>query len=159
LKPLKLAALLALSSASALAQMPSHPQSHSGDQAIYLRFQDIKWDKIIPELGDGSPEIAILHVDPRTQATRLMIKVPKNFHVPKHWHTANETHTIVSGTFIMQHEEGKRHELGPGSFNFVPSRAVHEAWTKPDEGALLFITVDGQWDVNWLDKPPGSANK
>src|SRR4051812_37652626 len=69
-----------------------------------------------------------------------MIRVPKDFHVPKHWHTANETHTIVSGTFIMQHEGGQREELGPGSFNYVPSKAVHQAWTKPGEGTLLFIT-------------------
>ena len=93
-------------------------------------------------------------VDPNTQATKLMIRVPEDFHVPKHWHTANETHTIVSGTFIMQHEGGQREELGPGSFNYVPSKAVHQAWTKPGEGTLLFITVDGAWDVNWVEGPP-----
>ena len=93
-------------------------QSHStaSDHAVYLNFQDMKWDKIVPELGAGSPEITILHVDQITGATKLMIKVPQNFHVPKHWHTANETHTVVSGTFIMDHD-GKREELGPGSFN------------------------------------------
>jgi hypothetical protein len=31
---------------------------------------------------------------------------------------------------------------------------VHQAWTKPDEGALLFITVDGEWDINWMDGRP-----
>jgi hypothetical protein len=30
---------------------------------------------------------------------------------------------------------------------------VHQAWTKPDEGTLLFITVDGAWDVNFLTPP------
>ena len=88
-----------------------------------------------------------------------MIRVPEDFHVPKHWHTANETHTIVSGTFIMQHEGGQREELGPGSFNYVPSKAVHQAWTKPDEGTLLFITVDGAWDVNWVEGPPQAQAK
>jgi quercetin dioxygenase-like cupin family protein len=148
------AVLLIASSVAAIAQTTVHSPSHSPDQPIYLKFEDMKWEKIVPELGDGSPEIVILRVDPGTQATKLMIRVPKNFHVPKHWHTANETHTVVSGTFIMQHEGGQRHELGPGSFNYVPSKAVHEAWTKPDEGALLFITVDGSWDVNWVEGPP-----
>ena len=73
--------------------------------------------------GDRSPEIAILHVDPTTRATKLMIRVPKDFHVPKHWHTANETHTVVSGTFIMEHEGGERHELTAGAFNYVPVQA------------------------------------
>jgi hypothetical protein len=47
--------------------------------------------------------------------------------------------------------EGQRAELGPGSFNYMPSKMVHQAWTKADEGTLLFITVDGAWDVNFVD--------
>jgi quercetin dioxygenase-like cupin family protein len=151
--------LIILAASHAAAQATEHQPRAAHDHAIYLKFQDIKWDKIAPELGDRSPEIAILHVDPTTQATKLMIRVPKDFHVPKHWHTANETHTVVSGTFIMEHQEGQRHELGPGSFNYVPSKAVHQAWTKPDEGTLLFITVDGAWDVNWVEGPPQAQAK
>ena len=83
-----------------------------------------------------------------------MIRSPKNYHAPKHWHTANETHTVISGTFIMRDEDGKRAELGPGSFNYMPSKMVHEAWSKPDEGNLVFITVDGPWDLNLVDDPP-----
>ena len=120
---------------------------------LNVKFQDIKWDRIFPDLGDRSSEIAILHTDPITHATQLVIRVPKNFHVPKHWHTANETHTVISGTFVME-AEGMRETLGPGSFNYVPSKMVHEAWTKPDEGAVLFITVDSAWDLNWADGPP-----
>jgi quercetin dioxygenase-like cupin family protein len=135
-------------------QTPGHEAGHSAQAAIYLKFNDIKWERIMPELGERSPEIVILHVAPTTNATKLMIRVPKNFHVPKHWHTANETHTVISGTFIMQHLEGQRHELGPGSFNYVPSKTIHEGWTKPDEGTVIFITVDGAWDVNWVEGPP-----
>ena len=29
---------------------------------------------------------------------------------------------------------------------------VHEAWVGPD-GNLLFITVDGPWDLNMMDGP------
>jgi quercetin dioxygenase-like cupin family protein len=134
----------------ALAQAPGHPADHH----INLKFEDIRWEKIMPELGDQSPEMVILHVDPQTKATKLMIRVPKNFHVPRHWHSANETHTVINGTFILQHGDGPRDELGPGSFNYIPRRMVHQAWTKPDEGAVLFITVDGEWDVNWVDGPP-----
>jgi mannose-6-phosphate isomerase-like protein (cupin superfamily) len=125
---------------------------------MFVKFKDVKWEKINPELGDNSPEIAILHVDPKTQATQLIIRVPKNFHVPRHWHTANETHTIISGTFIMECE-GKRAELGPGSFNYIPSKMIHQAWTKPNEGTLLFITTGGAWDVNWVDGSPKAPNK
>jgi len=129
------------------------PASEKGAHAMNIPFNDFKWEKIVPELGDRSPEIAILHVDPKTQATELMIRVPKNTHIPKHWHTANETHTVVSGTFIVECE-GQRVELDAGSFNYIPGKLPHEAWTKAEEGTLLFITVDGAWDINWVDGPP-----
>lgn len=132
---------------------PPHPAGTQSQPPVYTPFADVKWEPILPALGAGSPEIAILHVDPTTKATALMIRVPANFHVTKHWHTANETHTVVSGTFIME-DHGRRVELGPGSFNYMPSRMIHEAWTRPDQGTVLFITVDGAWDVNWVEGPP-----
>lgn len=124
-------------------------------QAFFRNYQDFKWNKILPDLGDSSPEICILSVDPKTQATKLMIRAPRGIHVRKHWHSANETHTILLGiqTYAC---EGKRSEQGPGSFNFMPAKMVHEAWLPA--GSLVFITVDGAWDVNWVDGPPTVAD-
>jgi quercetin dioxygenase-like cupin family protein len=139
--------------AALVARAQTSQPSERSDHALGVRFSDLKWDRMVPELGDRSAEIAILRVDPGTQATQLMIRVPKNFHVPKHWHTANETHTVLSGTFIVECE-GQRMELGTGSFNYVPSKMPHEAWTTAEDGALLFITVDKAWDINWVGGPP-----
>ncbi len=129
----------------------------SPSQAINVKSADMKWERIFPEFGARSSEIAVLHVDPKTQATQLMIRVPANSHVPKHWHTANETHTVVSGTFIIECD-GKREVLTTGSFNYVPSKMTHEAWTTPEKGAVLFITVDAGWDINWVNGLPKSAD-
>src|SRR5262249_17421742 len=104
------------------------PQAGAAGAHMNIKLPGRKGERIFPEAGERSAEIAILHVDPKTQATELMIRVPRNSHVPTHWHTANETHTVVSGTFIIECE-GKREALGPGSFNYVPSRMHHEAWT------------------------------
>jgi mannose-6-phosphate isomerase-like protein (cupin superfamily) len=143
----------------ALVQTPASPHQQTGpvDAPMFVPLPDVKWSRIplipgrpAPGPTDPWPEIAILRVAPETKATQLMIRVPKNFHVPPHWHTANETHTIVKGTFIMECE-GRRAELGPGSFNYMPSKMVHQAWTKPEEETLLFITVDGAWDVNFVN--------
>lgn len=136
---------------------PLYSQMEPSVHHLNVRPVDMKWQQIFPELGARSPEITILRVDPATQATQLMIRVPKNFRVPPHWHTANETHTVMKGTFIIECE-GRRETLGAGSFNYVPARMVHEAWTKPNEGALLFITVDGAWDINWVNGPPKPAD-
>lgn len=123
------------------------PSTHS----LTRRFQDLRWTKMFPEFGDASPEIEILRVDPATQATQLLIRTPKKFEVPRHWHTGNETHTVLAGTWAFECE-GKREELGPGSFNYIPSKMVHRGWAP--EGGLILITVDTAWDINWVDGPP-----
>jgi mannose-6-phosphate isomerase-like protein (cupin superfamily) len=124
-------------------------------QPIFAKYEDLKWNPILPDLGDSSPEICILHVDPKTQATKLMIRTPKAIHVRKHWHTANESHTMIQGTSAFACD-GKRIELGPGSFNYMPAKMVHEAWLPA--GSLTFITVDSAWDVNWVEGAPTAAD-
>lgn len=120
-----------------------------------VNYQNAQWQKIVPELGDASPEITILRVDSKTQATHLLIRNPRKIHVPLHWHSANETHTVLAGTMVFECE-GKRDVLGPGSFNYIPARMVHQAWL-PD-GGLVLITVDAAWDINWVQGPPTPAD-
>jgi hypothetical protein len=38
----------------------------------------------------------------------------------------------------------------------MPARMAHEAWTTP--GSVVFITVDGPWDVSWVEGPPTNAD-
>ena len=125
------------------------PATHSG-------YDDLKWQIMVPELGADGPQAAILRVDPKTQATQLLIRMPKRMHVPVHWHSANETHTVIKGTMVFEHG-GQPHELGPGGFNYIPARTPHQAWSSTDD-ALVFITVDGPWDVNWVNGPPTKAD-
>jgi len=122
---------------------------------IFTGYSELTWNKIIPELGAKSPEIAILHVDQTTQATQLMIRTPAAIHVRKHWHSANETHTIIRGTATLACD-GKRAKLGPGAFNFMPAKMVHEVWLPA--GSLTFITVDRAWDINWVEGPSTAAD-
>ena len=122
---------------------------------IFTTYRDLTWNPIVPDLGAKSPEIAILHVDPTTGATQLMIRTPAAIHVRKHWHTAYETHTMLRGNAVFECE-GQRAELGPGGFNFMPAKMVHEAWLPAD--SLTFITVDRAWDVNWVEGAPTAAD-
>jgi mannose-6-phosphate isomerase-like protein (cupin superfamily) len=133
---------------------PSHADV-TRSHAMNARYDDLQWETMVPELGDASPQAAILRVDPKTRATHLLIRMPKQMHVPVHWHSANETHTVIKGTMVFEHD-GQRHELGPGGFNYVPARTPHQAWSSDD--ALVFITVDAGWDVNWVNGPPTKSN-
>src|SRR6266571_9126444 len=81
----------------------------------FKNLSDLKWDKILPDLGADSPEICFLHVDRKTHATSLLIRTPKAIHVRKHWHTANESHTMIKGAGVLACD-GKRVELAPGGF-------------------------------------------
>jgi hypothetical protein len=62
---------------------------------------------------------------------------------------------MISGTAMFACE-GKRVELSPGGFNFMPAKMAHEAWLPAN--SLTFITVDGPWDVNWAEGPPTNAD-
>jgi quercetin dioxygenase-like cupin family protein len=127
----------------------------SAGAPMFAPLADAKWNPILPELGADSPQICILRVDPATKATQLLIKAPKAIHIRRHWHTGNETHTLIEGTATFSCE-GSKAELGPGGFNFMPAKMVHEAWLSA--GSLTFITTDAAWDVNWVDGPPTPAD-
>ena len=45
----------------------------SSDASVQ-KYQDLKWEKINPEMGSKSAELAILHVNPTTQATEMLIR-------------------------------------------------------------------------------------
>jgi quercetin dioxygenase-like cupin family protein len=157
-KSLKIGVLLAVLCAclapdAPVAQGAGAAGADSTNQALVVPYQDLQWTKITPALGDKSAEMAMLRVDPATHAAQFMVRVPKNFHLPKHWHTANVTHTVIQGTWIMDCD-GKVATLKPGGWNFEPSKAVHESWSTPKEGALLLVTSDGPWDTNWVGGTP-----
>jgi mannose-6-phosphate isomerase-like protein (cupin superfamily) len=138
---------------TARTETPSEPATSNAPE--FKNLADLKWDKILPDLGENSPEICFVHVDPKTHATSLLIRTPKAIHVRKHWHTANESHTMINGTATLACD-GKKFDLSPGGFNFMPAKMIHGAWLPAN--SLTFITVDGAWDINWVEGPPTKAD-
>ena len=63
-----------------VARQPDTP-ARAG-QAMGAKYEDLKWPSIIPELGADSPQISILRVDPKTQATEMLIRVDADPCVP-----------------------------------------------------------------------------
>ncbi|MEY2492595.1 MAG: hypothetical protein QOH24_1546, partial [Verrucomicrobiota bacterium] len=87
---LMLLALIGVASSRSLAQATPSIDA-TANAVIFQKLADAKWDKILPDLGESSPEICILRIDPTTHATQLLIRTAKAIHIRKHWHTANET--------------------------------------------------------------------
>jgi quercetin dioxygenase-like cupin family protein len=155
--PLSCALFLAIASLGASTRAQNNTSQPSpAAEATFIKYRDVKWQPLLPDVKQGS-QIAILHVDPKTQATQLLMRLPPRSHVRPHFHSANETHTVITGSFLMAHGD-KVEELGPGGFNYMPSRMVHEAWSGPGEDTLLFITLDGPWDIHWTQGPPTAAD-
>jgi mannose-6-phosphate isomerase-like protein (cupin superfamily) len=136
-----------------VANAPLPTRSPDGPASFYS-LDELHWRRIIPAMGEGSPKLAVVHHDVSTAATAMLIWTPPNFHVPRHWHSGGEKHMLVRGTFIMECE-GRRVVMTPGTFNYLPARTVHQAWTPADSDCLLFTDVDTLWDINWVDPPPG----
>ncbi|PYL49323.1 MAG: hypothetical protein DMF40_02455, partial [Verrucomicrobia bacterium] len=67
-------AILALTNIRA---QTTEPTSAAIEGPIFKNVSDLKWDKIIPDLGENSPEICFLRVDPQTHATSLLIRTSK----------------------------------------------------------------------------------
>src|SRR5213592_4278726 len=104
--------VLALLGLTNIRAQTTEPTSGMSDGPIFKNLADLKWDRILPELGESSPEICFLRVDPKTHAASLLIRTSKAIHIRKHWHTANESHTMISGKAVLACE-GKR-QVEPG---------------------------------------------
>ncbi len=148
------AAAVVATAASTFAQTTGGPPAGCPDPSkcpVTLRAEDIQWEKAFPDLGADGPDLAVVHVNPKTQATQLLLRATKQAVVPWHWHTANETITVMKGTFTVECE-GKKIDLGPCSFTYTPSRLIHRATFT--EGCMIAIGVDSPFDIHWAGAPP-----
>jgi quercetin dioxygenase-like cupin family protein len=148
-----LAAILA-AAAFTFAQTSGAPRTGCPDPSkcpVSLRAEDIHWEKAFPDLGADGPDLAVVHVNPKTQATQLLIRATKEAVVPWHWHTPNEAVMVMEGTFTVECE-GKKIELASGSFTYTPSRLIHRATFTA--GCMIAISADGPFDIQWAGAPP-----
>jgi quercetin dioxygenase-like cupin family protein len=120
--------------------------SNAETEPVTVNQADVEWQTMVPQMGKSSPVRTVLHEHPVNHSVQFLIRMPPNFHVPAHFHSANETHTVIEGTFIIA-VKGKRVALSPGGFNYTPAQMMHEAWTPPNQGALIFVTIDGPYDI------------
>jgi mannose-6-phosphate isomerase-like protein (cupin superfamily) len=123
------------------------------DEIVLKNKADMKWEKMLPELGEDSPVYAILRIDPKTDATTLIIEFPKALHIPKHTHEKSETHIILGGAHIFEDTaSGKRFDVRDHGYIYMPGKFMHEAWVPAGSKAVI-ILEDG-WKVDWLEGAP-----
>lgn len=128
----------------------------SGENIILKNPGSLKWEKTIPELGDRSPEYAILFSDPKTKLTTLMFRTPIPVHIPAHTHDLAETHVILVGGTHTFDSKGVRYNIENGGFFRAPGGVVHEAWLPA--GSQTLNILESGWAVNWLREGPSAAD-
>jgi quercetin dioxygenase-like cupin family protein len=121
------------------------------DEIVFKNKEDMNWEKMLPELGEDSPRFAILRVDPKTNATTLMIEFPKALHIPRHTHEKSEAHIILGGSHTFEYG-GNFFDVKEHGYIYMPGKFIHEAWVPADSKAVI-ILEDG-WKVDWLDGGP-----
>lgn len=127
------------------------------DDSIILKNPgSLKWEKTIPELGDRSPEYAILHTDSKTKLTTLMFRTPIPVHIPAHTHDLAETHVILVGGTHTFDSKGVRYNIENGGYFRAPGGVVHEAWLPA--GSQTLNILESGCAVNWLREGPTVAD-
>jgi quercetin dioxygenase-like cupin family protein len=125
------------------------------DESVLRNQPDLKWEKMLPELGKDSPVYSILRFDPKTDATTLLIEFPTAIHIPKHTHEKSETHFLLEGSHLFENNQtGERFEVRKGGYFYLPGKVMHEAWVPA--GAKAMIILECGWKVDWQNGPPTS---
>jgi len=127
------------------------------EEIVLKNKEDLRWERMLPDLGEDSPVFAILRVDSKTNSTTLMIEFPKALHIPKHTHEKSETHIILGGSHLFEdNASGKRFDAKEHGYIYMPGKFVHEAWVPAGSKAII-ILEDG-WKVDWIEGPPSAKD-
>jgi hypothetical protein len=123
------------------------------DESVLRNKPDLRWQRMLPELGEDSPLYSILRVDPNADATTLLIEFPTAIHIPKHSHENSETRFLLEGPRLFENNvTGQRFDVRAGGYFYLPGKVMYEAWVPA--GARAVIILESGWKVDWLNGPP-----
>jgi mannose-6-phosphate isomerase-like protein (cupin superfamily) len=109
------------------------------DESVLRNKPDLRYERMLPELGEDSHLYSILRVDPNTDATALLMEFPTAIHIPKHTHENSETHFLLEGSHLFERNvTGRRFDVRAGGCFYLPGNVMHEAWVLAELGPSLF---------------------
>lgn len=118
-----------------------------------VSYEQARFVPVDPKRPEG-PSIAVLHGDPDTGPSSLLIKMPKGAG-PLHTHTADYDLVVIEGR--MRHwgrgqKEADTPELGPGSYWHQPGREAH-ADSCLTEVCVMYVKFAGKRDGALAPEP------
>ena len=108
---------------------------------------DLKW---VP-CGRGMPEgceVAVLHGNPKTGPSEVVVRMPQSYRFPAHWHTANERITVVKRNPSFTVKGGEAITTRPSTYLFLPGKTAHAGQCGDTEACVLSIALDKPLDLH-----------
>jgi quercetin dioxygenase-like cupin family protein len=133
--------------AGAVAQAPRPAIQHEAQSIVFRPGP--------PNMPKGV-EMAVLEGDPKAEGMfTLRLRAPAGFTLAPHIHPADERVTVLEGTISVSLGAGTDRagakSFGAGSFYINPANVAHSIFS--DEGAVVQITGQGPWRVEFLPMP------
>ena len=139
-------ALAALGPTAAWAEDPAHADH------LMLLPADLKWE----DAGAIPPGAKFALIEgPLNEAVpfTFRVKFPANYKIPAHWHPNIEHVTVLSGTLNSgtgdKLDTTKTKALTPGSFEIMPAKTNHFAWTS--EETVVQVQGVGPVDIHYVN--------
>jgi anti-sigma factor ChrR (cupin superfamily) len=98
-----------------------------------LAWQD---DIDILSLGNGV-RVKVLHRDPESEHTDMLVKFPPGYVEPRHTHAATHSVVVLEGVQVVEGEE-----LRPGDYLWADGTEPHGPFEYP-EGCVVFASFRG----------------
>jgi quercetin dioxygenase-like cupin family protein len=122
-------------------------------KATRVKPNELTW-KDNPALPKGA-QLAVLVGDPtKAEPVVVRVKFPANYQVPPHTHPYTELVTVVSGSIGLgmgeKFDTTKGEMVEAGTFNVVPVRHAHYAWTG-SEGAIVQVQYTGPAGIDYIN--------
>ena len=150
---MKLASSLLVAGVIVIAGGTSTVKAQSSEAHKIVSPQDVKWGPAPAVLPAGA-QAAVLLGDPSKESLFVLrLKFPKGYRVAPHTHSVPEVLTVISGTFRLgmgtTADYSKAHPLPAGSFVALPPGMAHHVFI--DEDAVIQISTNGPWDLNYVN--------
>jgi quercetin dioxygenase-like cupin family protein len=125
--------------------------AQAGKKEVVMNPDGMKW----VEVTKGATQ-AVLWGDPAKGAHGVITKFEPGTVHPLHHHTSDLKLMMVTGSYWMETEDGKKVSVKPGGYLFMPANLKHKSGC--EEACSFFMTANGKFDLV-MEDGAGEATK
>jgi quercetin dioxygenase-like cupin family protein len=105
-------------------------------KAVMVNLDTANWSH------DKDSDWVLLHSDPVTKATEMLVRFPGGHLIPPHWHDSNERIIVLEGQLTIQQDEGDT-VLNTGGYAYLPAKEVQKLSCSSTTRCTFYLGWDG----------------